>query len=205
MRFWATFLAIGLVACAAASAHAQDVSPKALERAKQIVGGRCFLCHGAQGEAASELFPRLAAQNAAYIAKQLANFRSGERASESMRAMAAGLTPEEMRALGEYFSRQPSAPQVASDARLAAEGRILYRQGGKAADAAACLGCHGERAHGSEKLPRLAGQVAAYVETQLRQFGTRVRTNDNAVMQGIAAHMTGREMKAVAEYLSTLD
>ena len=44
-------------------------------RAKKIIGGSCFLCHGAEGESASEVFPRLAGQNAEYIAKQLENFK----------------------------------------------------------------------------------------------------------------------------------
>ena len=70
---------------------------------------------------------------------------------------------------------------------------------------AACVGCHGERGHGSETLPRLAGQVASYLAAQLRNFGKRVRTNDNAVMHTIAARMTEREIRAVSEYLAGLE
>jgi hypothetical protein len=36
----------------------------------------------------------------------------------------------------------------------------------------------------------------------LRDFGKRVRTNDNSIMQSTAKKMTALEMKAVAEYLS---
>ena len=185
--------------------HAVADDAQALARAQEIVGGRCFLCHGARGEAASELFPRLAAQNAEYIAKQLANFKSGERKSDTMQGMAADLTPEDMRALGVFFSRQPSPPHAVSDPALVEEGKAIYAKGGSAIEVSACAGCHGPHGHGSTTLPRLAGQVAAYLETQLRQFGKRVRTNDNAIMQDIAAKMTAREVKAVAEYLSTLD
>ena len=32
-------------------------------RAKKIVGGSCFVCHGAEGESSSEVFPRLAGQH----------------------------------------------------------------------------------------------------------------------------------------------
>jgi cytochrome c553 len=67
------------------------------------------------------------------------------------------------------------------------------------------VGCHGERAQGSEQLPRLAGQVAAYLEAQLRNFGRRERTNDNAVMHTIAARMTDDEIRSVAAYLAALD
>ncbi len=201
--------AIGIAASAlmlvGASSLARADEAQALARAQEIIGGRCFLCHGARGEAASELFPRLAAQNAEYIAKQLANFKSGERKSDTMRGMAADLAPQDMRALGLFFSRQPSPPHAVSDPALAAEGQTIYAQGGAAIPVSACTGCHGPQGHGSTTLPRLAGQVAAYLETQLKQFGKRVRTNDNAIMQDIAARMTEREIKAVAEYLSTLD
>ena len=32
------------------------------ERAKKIVGGGCFVCHGTEGGSAREVFPRLARQ-----------------------------------------------------------------------------------------------------------------------------------------------
>jgi cytochrome c553 len=177
----------------------------AIARATKIVSGSCFLCHGVQGESATELFPRLAGQSAAYIAKQLANFKSGERKSEVMPRMVTALTPQDMDALGLYFSLQESPPHPTTDAQLAARGMVIYRQGGAATEVAACVGCHGERGHGSERLPRLAGQVASYLAAQIRNFGARVRTNDNAVMHTIAEKMTDAEIRAVAEYLSGLD
>jgi cytochrome c553 len=194
-----------LALCLAVAPTLALADETAMARAKAIVSGSCFLCHGVQGESATELFPRLAAQNAAYVAKQLANFKSGERKSEVMPRMVGALTPEDMRALGLYFSRQPSPPHPVTDARLAAQGMVVYRQGGTATEVAACIGCHGERGHGSEQLPRLAGQVAGYLAAQLKSFGARVRTNDNAVMHTIAARMTEQEIRAVAEYLSGLD
>jgi cytochrome c553 len=186
----------------AAPALADDA---AMARARTIVSGSCFLCHGMQGESATELFPRLAGQNAAYLAKQLANFKSGERKSEVMPRMVTALAPQDMEALGLYFSRQKSPPHPPTDPQLAKKGRAIYTQGGAATEVAACVGCHGERGYGSETLPRLAGQVAGYLATQLRDFGKRVRTNDNAVMHSVAAKMTEAEILAVAEYLSGLD
>jgi cytochrome c553 len=67
---------------------------------------------------------------------------------------------------------------------------------------AACSSCHGAGALGTSSLPRLAGQFAGYLETQLKQFNQRERTNDNAVMHSIASKMTALEMAAVSEYLS---
>ena len=194
-----------VVLCALTAATPVLGEDAEVARAGKIVAGSCFLCHGMQGESATELSPRLAAQNENYIAKQLANFRSGERKSNTMQPMVAALAPQDMRALGAYFSRQKSEPHPTADARLAARGMFIYRQGGAATEVAACIGCHDERGHGTENLPRLAGQVASYLATQLRNFGARVRTNDNAVMHTIAARMTEAEILAVAEYLSGLE
>ena len=57
------------------------------EHAPKIASGSCFLCHGAQGESTSEIFPRLAGQNAAYVAKRLLAFQTGARKSTAMADM----------------------------------------------------------------------------------------------------------------------
>lgn len=171
-------------------------------RAKKIVGGVCFVCHGAEGESSSEVFPRLAGQHWEYIAKQLDNFKSGKRQSTAMADMVAKLTPDEMVALGKFFEKQKVETEAAKDPELAGVGKYIYHQGNKFSGLAACASCHGAEAKGTASLPRLAGQYASYIETQLKQFNQRQRTNDNAVMHAIVSKMTPLEMAAVAEYLS---
>jgi cytochrome c553 len=171
-------------------------------RAKKIVGGSCFVCHGAEGESSSEVFPRLAGQHWEYTAKQLENFKSGKRKSTAMADMVAKLTPDEMVALGKFFEKQTAAVEPAKDADLAAVGKFIYHKGNKYSGLASCASCHGAEAKGTSALPRLAGQYAGYTETQLKQFNQRERTNDNAVMHAIASKMSPLEMAAVAEYLS---
>ena len=171
-------------------------------RAKKIVSGVCFVCHGAEGESASEVFPKLAGLHAEYIAKQLDNFKSGKRKSTAMADMVAKLTPDEMVALGKYFEKQSAPKEELTDAPLAAVGQYIYHQGNKFSGLAACASCHGAEAKGTVSLPRLAGQYAAYTDTQLKQFNQRERTNDNAVMHAIVTKMTPLEMAAVAQYLS---
>ncbi|MFM7026090.1 MAG: c-type cytochrome [Limnohabitans sp.] len=172
-------------------------------RARKIVGGVCFVCHGAEGESSSEVFPRLAGQHWEYIAKQLENFKTGKRSSTAMADMAAKLTPDEMAALGKFFEQQKTEPEPAKDADLAGMGKYIYLHGNKFSGLAACASCHGPEARGTSTLPRLAGQHAAYLEMQLKQFHQRQRTNDNAVMHAIVSKMTPLEMAAVAEYLSS--
>ena len=171
-------------------------------RAKKIVGGSCFVCHGAEGESSSEVFPRLAGQHWEYTAKQLENFKSGKRKSTAMADMVAKLTPDEMAALGKFFEKQKAEAEPSKDAGLAAVGKYIYHNGNKYSGLAACASCHGAEAKGTTALPRLAGQYSGYTETQLKQFNQRERTNDNAVMHAIASKMSPLEMAAVAEYLS---
>lgn len=182
----------------ASSAQAQSDEA----RAKKIIGGVCFVCHGAEGESSSEVFPRLAGQNAEYIAKQLEAFKSGKRKSAAMAEMVAKLSPEDMVALGKFFEKQKVEPEPVKDPDLAAVGKYIYLHGNKFSGVPACASCHGKDGLGTASLPRLAGQYASYVETQLKQFNKRERTNDNAVMHTIVEKMTPMEMAAVAEYVS---
>ncbi|MBX3678748.1 MAG: cytochrome c4 [Rhodocyclaceae bacterium] len=175
-----------------------------LARAEEIVSGRCFLCHGMNGESSTSLYPRLAGQHYQYIAKQLADFRSGRRQSETMKSMADELSDDEMLALGVYFETKPAVSSPVDDAELAAVGRFVFFRGNEYSGVAACASCHGDKAYGTAQLPRLAGQGAKYVENQLKSFNSRARTNDNAVMHSIASRLSELEIKAVANFISTL-
>ena len=171
-------------------------------RATKIVNGVCFICHGTEGESSSEIFPKLGGQHWEYIAKQLENFKSGKRTSSAMSNMVTKLTPDEMVALGKYFEKRPVPQEPVKDTDLAGVGKYIFYAGNKFSGVPACASCHGKEALGTSALPRLAGQYASYIETQLRLFGKRERTNDNAVMHTIVVKMTPLEMAGVAEYLS---
>ena len=196
------FMVAGLAIALGLPAAAEAVD---LQRAEEIVGGRCFLCHGMEGEAASALYPRLAGQHSEYIAKQLGDFKSGKRKSDTMAGMVADLTPEEMKALGAFFEKKPATRSTTAEPDLAAVGRYIFAKGNPYSGVAACVSCHGAKGHGTPQLPRLAGQQALYLENQLKQFNTRERNNDNAVMHSVASKLTELERKAVADYIATLD
>jgi cytochrome c553 len=89
-----------------------------------------------------------------------------------------------------------------ADPALAERGRTIYEHG--LPDVPACRQCHGPQGEGTESLPRLGGQHARYLESQLRAFGRRERTNDNAVMQSIAARIGDADLRAVSSSLSGL-
>jgi cytochrome c553 len=193
---WVLLLTWALGAAQIAQAQADEA------RARKIVGGVCFVCHGMEGESSSEVFPRLAGQHWEYTAKQLENFQSGKRKSSAMASMVAKLTPDEMVALGKYFEQKTYTPEAPQDPARASVGRYLYHNGNTFSGVPSCASCHGRDALGTAALPRLAGQYAPYTLTQLKQFNQRERTNDNSVMHVIAQKLTPQEMAAVAEYLS---
>lgn len=178
------------------------VSPAADEaRAKEIVEEKCNLCHGFEGEASNAIYPRLAGQNERYIAKQLGDFKSGKRVG-TMTEMVMDLTPDEMVALGKYFSAKPALSHKVRDPEFAAVGQYLFRNGNRYSGVAACKSCHGEKGEGSEKLPRLAGQHKRYLKGQLEDFHERKRTNDNAVMHTVASKLNAFEIEALSLYIS---
>lgn len=187
------------------AANGSAASGAAEPRAQRIVLERCAMCHGVRGESATDLYPRLAGQHAGYLAKQLADYKSGRRKNDTMAQMTADLSERDMSALGKYFEAKRTKPATAPDADLAAAGKYLYDRGNPWSGVPACAFCHGPKAHGNERLPRLAGQQAGYIANQLIKFNQRERSNDNAVMHTIASHLTEFEVRALAEYVSGLD
>lgn len=177
-----------------------DATPRVME----IINTRCALCHGPEGESASVVYPRLAAQHPDYLDKQLKDFRDGRRNSETMSEMAKDLKDDEIAGLAAFFSGKPAGARQPGDADFAAVGKYIFHKGNRFSGVAACASCHGENGHGTAQLPRLAGQHPRYVETQLSEFNKRARTNDNAIMHSIAAKLTELEMKAVSVYIGGL-
>lgn len=199
-----TYFALWIASLLASSALAQ-VGPVATEqRVMEIVDSRCVLCHGREGESASAIYPRLAAQHPDYLLKQLMDFRDGRRKSDTMSDMVKGIKDEEFRGLAIWFSTQKPGFRQPADADLAGVGKYIFTKGNSFSGVPACVSCHGSNGHGTQQLPRLAGQHPAYLEGQLKEFGNRERTNDNAVMHSVASKLTALEIRSVSVYIGSL-
>ena len=193
-------------------AAAEGAAKVDLARAKQIVDSVCAACHGADGNSVASVNPNLAGQGAEYITRQLQHFQSGLRANPVMGAMSASLTPDEMVALGVYFSKQKPKGGTAKDPTLVKVGQSLYRGGVLAAGLPACASCHGPTGAGIPRnYPRLAGQHADYAYAQLKAFKAGERGADKdgkdvqgRIMRAIAQKMSDEQMKAVADYTAGL-
>ncbi|MBD3670300.1 MAG: cytochrome c4 [Gammaproteobacteria bacterium] len=172
----------------------------------QKLSATCAACHGADGNSLAPNFPKLAGQHAAYIEKQLAEFKSGERKDPVMMGQVAGLNAEKMADLAAYYSKQTTKIGSANK-KLVDLGEQIYRGGNMESGVAACIACHGPTGAGNPaaKYPKLGGQHAAYTVKALNDFKEGNRANDpNQMMRDVASKMTSAEIKAVAEYISGL-
>ena len=196
----ATAMSLWLVMIAPAQAANGNVA------AGQAKAAVCAGCHGADGNGGADpLWPRLAGQDPAYIAKQLADFKSGARKDPIMAGMVAGLSAKDMRDIGAYYASLKPKPGAARDAQLAKQGEKVYRGGDAKMGVSACMSCHGPSGHGiPPRFPKVSGQNAAYARKQLLAFKAGSRANDNEIMTRIAFRMSEQEIKAVSEYMAGL-
>lgn len=200
--------ALAAIVCAlhVSLVHAQPAVKADPAQAQPIVAKSCVACHATDGNSPSPANPVLAGQHAEYTAKQLANFKSGERKSAVMMAMVPTLTPQDMKNLGAYFEAQKPKPRAGRDAELVMRGQQIFRGGIAVKGVAACASCHGPTGAGiPAQYPRVAGQYAEYTLAQLQAFRSGERANDsNLVMRAVAAKLSDQEIKAVSEYMAGL-
>jgi len=201
--FVQAWLVLALILLAAPAAAA-PVGGEASARVAEIIASRCALCHGPEGESASAIYPRLAAQHPDYLKKQLKDFRDGRRKSDTMGDMAKDLNDEDIAALARFFAGKKAGGRQPGDVDLAGVGKFIFHRGNTFSGVSACASCHGPKGFGTEQLPRLAGQHPGYIETQLKEFNKRERTNDNSIMHSIASKLTELETKAVSIYIGGL-
>jgi len=171
----------------------------------------CAACHAADGNSTAPANPKIAGQIPEYLHKQLADFKpqggkKPARESPIMLGMVASLSEGDMKALAAFYAGQKLKPAAAADKNLAMLGQKLWRGGNAATGVPACAGCHGPAGAGMpSQYPRLAGQYAEYIASQLKAFKEGGRANDpNGMMRGVTARMTEREIRAVAEYAAGL-
>lgn len=195
------------VAVFAFGAHASPPVTHGDAEAVRLATTVCSNCHGPGGNSVSPLFPKLAAQQQAYLAVQIRAFKTrtarGEpEARQYMHGMAALVDDATIDALARYFSRQKPPVGHGGDPVLIEKGRVLYLQGSSDHRVVPCASCHGQNATGNETIPRLAGQHSAYVVHQLDAIQKQMRKAP--VMYGIVHDLTPQEIRQVAAYVQSL-
>ncbi len=189
------------------AAIAQDAKGDAKVGERKIA--MCIGCHGIAGYQASfpEVYkvPKISGQGAKYIVAALNAYKQGERKHPTMRAIAEGMSEQDMADVAAYYAVHgvdagAAAPAKAADATgKAAE---LVKKG-------ACVTCHGDNFSKplDPSYPKIAGQHADYLFVALKSYkveGNPKVGRSNGVMVGITKQFTNAELKEMAAYISKL-
>jgi cytochrome c553 len=171
--------------------QAQTVAPATAPPKAEV----CTACHGALGRSTDPQYPTLAGQTARYTYLQLRDFQEGRRTNPLMTPMVAGMTRDEMRALGDWFAAQkPLSSTFAADAEKARLGKAK-------ADETLCTMCHLGGFAGQNEVPRVAAQQFGYIVKQLTDFKARTRTNDAGTMTSVAGTLSPQDIENLAHYI----
>jgi cytochrome c553 len=191
---------------APATNAAGPASPKSLE-AKVAM---CVGCHGIVGYKSSfpEVYrvPQISGQNAKYIAAALNAYKNGDRKHPTMRGIAESLTEQDVADISVYYenlgkeSRQ-AAPEKPSREPSAQVSALLQK--------AACASCHGANLSKpiDPSYPKIGGQYADYLFVALKAYKTENNPavgRNNGVMGAIAKQFSNSELKALSEYVGSL-
>ncbi len=173
----------------------------------------CVACHGADGNSAIAMYPKLAGQHAKYLEKQLQDLKLGMtsggkqgRYDPVMSGMAMPLSDEDIADLSAYFASLPISENSTPE-DVVVKGKVLYTAGDAERGLTACIACHGARGNGTELsgFPKISGQHADYIKAQLTKFRDGSRENDmNAMMRDIAKKMTDEDIDVLSKYVGCL-
>ncbi|MCZ2406604.1 MAG: c-type cytochrome [Comamonadaceae bacterium] len=206
-KAWTTVSAL-VVAFATGSVLADGVKGDAAAGAQK--NAMCIGCHNIIGYQSSfpEVYkvPMISGQNAAYIDAALQEYKKGERKFPTMRGIAASLTEQDMADLGAFYQADGKAIQVPEKPTKAPSDDVaqLLQKG-------ACVSCHGENFSKpiNDAYPKLAGQHPDYLYVSLKAYKNPKEGpysgRANGVMGGVAAQFSNNELKALADYIGSLD
>jgi len=161
----------------------------------------CVVCHqpNAWGSPDGNI-PSLAAQQASYLIKQLAMFKSGTRTGTAMQLVTAHSTfnsEQNIIEIAQYLSSlEPNPQPVKGSGQHCRAGKDIY--------AHMCGACHGIEGRGEagREVPGIAGQHYPYLRRQIDQAAPIHRNLVPRSMALALRNMRDTERDAVADFLS---
>lgn len=185
------------------------------------LAGVCAACHGVDGKSTiPEIYPNIGGQSENYMARQLALFKSGERANPIMQPFASMLSAQDMRDVGAHFATQATATGIADDALVADGpyegmkfyeiGEQLFRRGDFERGIPACMACHGPSGAGNPgpAYPQIGGQQSWYTARRLEEYRAGTSTERDTgmfdIMAAVSSGLTDQEISALASYIQGL-
>jgi cytochrome c553 len=150
----------------------------------------CAGCHGETGVSGMSGMPSLVGLDPKYVIASMQAYKSGERANDMMKAIAAGASDSDLNNMALYYALQkPARAQTPAEGNPAA---------GKKA-AAACGACHGDLGvSGNPATPSLAGQDAQYLAAAMQAYKDGSRKDES--MKGPVAQLEERAIKDIAAF-----
>lgn len=150
----------------------------------------CAACHGNDGNSPNETWPNLAGQNAAYLARILTAYKTGDQHDMAMTPLAKALSDADIQNLAAHFS--------ASGCKAPAEKPTGDIDGGRAL-AKNCAGCHGATGvAGNAAWPSLAAQKPGYLANALKAFRSGLRKDPT--MAGVARGLSDDDIASLAAF-----
>jgi cytochrome c553 len=189
------------------AAPAGQAAPKSL----QAKVAMCIGCHGIVGYKSSfpEVYrvPQIAGQSAKYISAALNAYKTGDRKHPTMRGIAESLTEQDVADISTYYQDLGKGQRKAAGAK---PSREPSPQVAALLQKAACASCHGANMSTpiDPSYPKIAGQYADYLFVALKAYKTENNPavgRNNGVMGAIAKQFSNNELKALSEYVGSLE
>lgn len=194
-----------------------------LNAGKQVAETVCAACHGVNGVSPIPAQPNLGGQNVKYLYKQLVDFKSGYRKNGIMQSQVANLSQQDLANVSGYYASQKPWGVAFGNPATTQEATKLFLGGDKTRGVIGCAGCHGPDAAGNAwaAFPRLGGQHAEYIATQLKLFRAAGRVDDidsdeqkrvndaakegeRGMMQTVASKLSDRDIRILSDYVSAI-
>ena len=197
------------VASVTAFSHAQEAKGDVKAGEKKIA--MCIGCHGIPGYQSSfpevHKVPMISGQSGKYIASALDAYKKGDRKHPTMRGIADSLSEQDIADVSAYYEQHGK-----KGTELPAKpGREPSVQVAEPLKKGACVSCHGDNFAKpiDPSYPKIAGQHADYLFVALKSYKADARNanvgRNNAIMGGIAKQFSNAELKALANYLASVE
>jgi len=205
-RAFPSWLPLVMPLVAAAATPAARELAEILQSTPDVVRGEelyapCAGCHGPEGSGNQDgLVPALAGQHFSVLARQLVDYRHGERTDVRMAANADRhrlQTAQDIADIAGYLSGlQRRGPGTVGDGMQVRHGASVYFR--------LCESCHGATGQGdaAEGVPRLAAQHYEYLLRQMNDAAQGRRPNMPQEHVRLLGELEVQDLVGVADYLS---
>lgn len=172
-------------------------------------GNFCSSCHGTAGAAVSDAIPSIGGQHKDFLKNSMMDMKpivvdgkdqAPKRYSTLMKIFLKGYSEAEIEAMADWYSSRPWVPtSYPLNQDLVAKGKASTQL-------ETCTSCHGANGNNIEDtgIPRIGGQVPTYLYNALLEYKNDKRMTERASEMELVKEISDEELKALAEYFSSL-